>query len=294
VRLLFYQWLVCMSRLLGPWFFRLVAGVVACGYFLLLPGRTRHSVRFYRVLFPRRSSAAHIFGALRQYINFTTLYLDRLLPEEHAARRFSSRGWKHIDQALAGGHGVVILMSHMGNWESAVWQMRSSLAPGTPLLLYMGQRDSEQIEGLQKRELGQRDIRVVAAQNGRTDALDVLEGLRVLARGGVVSMTGDRLWSGRERCVRVRMLGHFIRLPQMPYRLAMAARAPIIVFFSFRDERGGYRVTASPPIRLRRETERPRRAIVLEGAQRYADLLEAALREYPFQWYHFGPFLDAD
>ena len=28
------------------------------------------------------------------------------------------------------------------------------------------------------------------------------------------------------------------------------------------------------------------------AAQQYADLLETAVRNYPFQWHHFEPFLD--
>ena len=272
------------------------AGVRHRGLWLFHPAtRTYAALRaFLPEIVPRKIFADPVACALRQYISFTTLYLDRLLPEEQARRRIASSGWHHIGEALEGGRGAIILMSHMGNWETAVRQMRVSLSADTPLLLYMGRRDREQIEALQKEGLGQRDIRVVAAQSGRTDALDVLDGLRVLAEGGVVSLTGDRLWSGQERSVRVRLLGHTVRLPQMPYRLAMAARAPLIVFFSFRDSQGGYRVTASPPIRVERRPGFSKEAAVGRAAQRYADLLEDALREYPFQWYHFGPFLEID
>ena len=48
--------------------------------------------------------------------------------------------------------GGIILMSHVGNWEVAVHLLKK-LLPEMDLLLYMGIKNKEQIESIQKNEL---------------------------------------------------------------------------------------------------------------------------------------------
>ena len=47
----------------------------------------------------------------------------------------------------------------------------------------------------------------------------------------------------------------------------------------------------SEPIYLVAASRAERAGAIRHCAQQYADILEASLRNYPLQWYHFQPFL---
>jgi predicted LPLAT superfamily acyltransferase len=49
----------------------------------------------------------------------------------------------------------------------------------------------------------------------------------------------------------------------------------------------------SNPIVLACASREERAGAIRRAAQQYADILEATLRNYPLQWYHFKPFLTA-
>ena len=69
--------------------------------------------------------------------------------------------------------------------------------------------------------------------------------------------------------------------------LALTAGVPLFVFFAFYRGRRRYHFFASSPIELGVVARAERKQLVAETAQRYAALLEDALRRHPFQWHHF-------
>jgi len=54
-----------------------------------------------------------------------------------------------------------------------------------------------------------------------------LEGIKFLREGGIVSMTGDRLW-GEQSYVIVDFLGHEAKLPDTPHLFALMTGAPLM------------------------------------------------------------------
>lgn len=287
----FYAGLVLASTLLGAWFFKMVSGGIATGYFFLFPSRLKNSLRFYKALYPQSSLAWHLWCSYRQYLSFTNVFLDRTRFLQNRLQEPVCEGWRHIETALQKNSGAVILMSHVGNWEIAA-QLLNRMNANMRILLFMGSRQADQIESLQKKQLVQNGIQVLAVENPQTSAWNILEGVRFLRNGGVVSITGDRLWDGRERCVEVPFLDHFVQVPEVPYRLALAGRSPLIVFFCFREKGGFFRLMASSPIHLRQESGEARAQLVKTAARQYTELLEAAVRRYPYQWFHFEPFME--
>jgi predicted LPLAT superfamily acyltransferase len=162
------------------------------------------------------------------------------------------------------------------------------------LMLYMGVKQKEQIEGLQKQTVRDSDIRIVGVDAAGGSAFDIVEAMRFLRGGGLVSITGDRRWQDQQRSLPVRFLGRTVHLPSAPYVLAMAAGAPIFVFFALRTGGNHYHFSASTPILVSPADRSQREAAMAEAAQAYARLLEDAVRRHPFQWHHFESFLDVD
>ena len=291
MRGLFYTMVTYLSRVLGLWIFRLFAWFVASGYFLLFPGRVRNSMRTYRALYPQRRPWYHLWCAWRQFHNFTHVYLDRYVLQQSGTIAYTSEGMQHLEKAIDEGKGAILLMSHMGNWEVAAHLLKRKLH-GLRLLLYMGKRQKEQIEGQQKEALVQSGIRIIAVDEGGGTPMDLVEGMKFIKAGGVVSMTGDLVWTRAQRTVPVTFLGRDILLPEAPHVLALLSGAPLFFFFAFRRPGGEYRFTMSRANHLVPESRAERRAVIHRSVQSYAQTLETALKQYPLQWYHFRPLLE--
>lgn len=283
-----YTLLARLAGLLGPWVLVLVSRLIATGYFLF-SGRVAVSRRFYAVLFPDRGRLYHLACVFRQYQNFTTIHLDRFLAGETGATSFTSRGWEKLASVI-GRQGGILLMSHLGNWEMAARLLRQR-KKDLRLLLYMGAKEKEGVERLQKKGLEKAGVRIIGVDQGESSPFAAVEGVRFLQEGGIVSMTGDMVWRSDQRTVRVSFLGRDAYLPEAPYVFAMVSGAPLFAFFAFRTGTNSYHFTLSDPIEISPASRHERPAAIARAAQQYADLLEAHLREHPFEWYHFEPFL---
>jgi len=284
-----YKLLIRISQLAGSWFFSVTARVIAAGFFCF-PSRTRESVRFYSLLFPARSRCYHRFCTFRQFQNFTTIHFDRFLLATDPNRiDYRSTGIEHLHN-IKKGQGAVILQSHLGNWDIAAHLLQEQ-GLDVSLLLYMGIREKEQVERQQKELLRDAGIRIVGVGKDGGSPFEGVEGIHHLRAGGVVSMTGDMLWQPEQRHVEVDFLQHKARIPAAPYIFSLLSGAPLLPFFTFRTSPRQYSFVLCEPIVIS-PTERKNREVSIQtAAQQYADLLEQTLREHPFEWYHFEPFI---
>jgi predicted LPLAT superfamily acyltransferase len=288
-----YRCLMALQKRFGSWIFLLVAWHVATGYFLLFPRRVAVSIRFYCRLFPGRGRLHALWCAWRQYHHFARVFLDRFLLAEGDDLVMDHEGLGHIFAAAESGRGGVILMSHVGSWEIAARLLRHQGRnhPSMRLLLYLGAKHKEQIERRQKRSVEQSGIRVISVPEDGGSPMEIVEGLNFLREGGLVSLTGDRLWGREQRTVTVRFAGGEARIPEMPFILAMLSGAPLLIFFGYRTGKGQYHLVTHPPLFVTAASRAERGRAVQRAAQSYADLLAETVRAHPYEWYHFEPFL---
>ncbi len=288
VRGLLYQALVKVTRICGPWFFVIISRSIAAGYFLFSK-KVLESRRFYSLLYPEKGVLYHLWCAFRQYQSFTTIHLDRFLSLHQRETTFSSQGWEKLQSGVQ-SRGAILLMSHLGNWEIAAHLLKKEEVC-LKLLLYMGVKDKEDVERVQKEHLHQSGVTIIGVEKDGGSPFDAIEGIRFLQEGGLVSMTGDMVWRSDQRTRKVKFLGGEAFVPEAPYVFALVSGAPIFVFFPFRSGRNSYEFILSDPIYIRRGDKNEREAIIQAAAQHYADLLEEKLRAHPFEWYHFDRFV---
>ncbi len=289
MRKLIYQAIIFTSRKLGLWVFIIFAWFIATGFFIFFPSRVVTSIRFYRVLFNDRGWFFHLWCAWRQYHNFTDVFFDRFLLHEFNDITYSSEGLEHLEKVLKKKSGGILLMSHMGNWEIAAHLLKRK-KKGLKLLLYMGVKEKEQIEKIQKKSLSQSGIKIIAVDQEGGSPLDIVEGISFIESGGLVSLTGDLTLKKDQRTVPVKLLRHEVLLPQAPYILALLSGTPLFVFFAFRTGKKKYHFTMSAPIYVQASSRDKRATVIAQAAQKYADILETKLLQHPLQWYHFKPF----
>ena len=287
MKILSYRLARYLSRRLGVWFFRSFSWCIATGYFFLFPARVAGSVKFYRALFPGRSFPYHLYCAWKQFHGFTDVYMHRFIPWVAEQSQFHRDGWEHLHRAVADKTGAIVVMSHVGNWEIAAQRLGRK---GMPVMLYMGAKHKEQVERIHKDNLARQGVRIVATDEKEKSPFALLEGIGFLREGGIVSMTGDRIW-GEQTSVTVNFLGHETRLPDTPHLFALMSGAPLMTFFVHQDGAGVHQIKISPGRKVQAATRAERRKAVLDSAQAYADDLARFVAEHPFEWHHFEPFL---
>jgi predicted LPLAT superfamily acyltransferase len=106
-----------------------------------------------------------------------------------------------------------------------------------------------------------------------------------------VSLTGDRIWRKDQRSIAVRFLGHEAFIPETPFIFAMLSGAPLYIFFAFQMGKQTYHFQILSPEYVQAKDRKDRKEAIGKAAQAYADSLEDMVRRYPFEWYHFEPFL---
>lgn len=287
VKKISYQVAVYFSRRWGVWFFRMFSWFIAAGYFFLFPARVAHNLKFYRALIPARNFLYYLYCVWKQYHNFTNVYLHRFISLKENEIEFTREGWEYLDEAVEKKTGAIVVMSHIGNWELAAQMLNRK---GLPIMLYLGAKHKEQIEHLQKETLAKSGIKIVTTSDKEKSPFALLEGVNFLREGGIVSMTGDRLW-GEQSYMVVDFLGYEARLPDTPHLVALMSGAPLMVFFIYEKAFGKYHISVSKGRRVIATSRSDRKRAVLESAQAYAAELALFARRHPFEWHHFEPFL---
>jgi predicted LPLAT superfamily acyltransferase len=283
-----YRVLIAVTTLCGSWFFVVISRFIAAGYFVFSKN-VPESRRFYGLLYPQKGRLFHLWCTFRQYQNFTTIHLDRFLASHGQKTKFHSEGWEKLESVVE-KRGAILLMSHLGNWEIAAHLLKQQEG-SLKLLLYMGVKDKEDVERLQKEYLHQSGVTIIGVEKEGGSPFDAVEGIRLLQDGGLVSMTGDIVWRSDQRKRRVSFLGQEAFVPEAPYVFALVSGAPIFVFFTFRTGENSYTFILSDPIYIKRGDKKERDTVIQAAAQQYADLLEQKLREHPLEWYHFDRFV---
>ncbi|OGP87732.1 MAG: hypothetical protein A2031_01455 [Deltaproteobacteria bacterium RBG_19FT_COMBO_43_11] len=282
-----YRVAVYFSRRWGVWFFRTFSWFIAAGYFFLFPSRVAHSFKFYRALIPKQNFLYYLHCVWKQYHNFTNVYLHRFITLDENEIEFTKEGWEYLDEAVEKKTGAIVVMSHIGNWELAAQMLNRK---GLPIMLYLGAKHKEQVERLQKESLAESGIKIVATSDKKKSPFALLEGVNFLRGGGIVSMTGDRLW-GEQGYVVVDFLGCEARLPDTPHLVALMSGAPLMTFFVHQKASGKYHITVSKGRQVIAATRADRQRAVLASAQTYANELMQMACKHPFEWHHFEPFL---
>jgi lauroyl/myristoyl acyltransferase len=282
-----YKILLYLTRWLGLWCFRILSWFIATGYFILFPLRVANSLNFYRTLFPAKNFFYHLWCAWRQYHKFTDVYIHRFIRFDKEDIEYVREGWEYIEEAVAKKTGAILLMSHIGNWELAAQTLNRK---GLPIMLFLGAKHKEQMERIQKESMAKSGIRVVATSEDEKSPFALIEGINFLREGGIVSMTGDRLW-GEQSYVSVNFLGHEARLPDTPHLFALMTGAPLMTFFVYQEVVGKYHIKVSKGRKVFAAARADRKKAVQESAQAYAADLARFAGEHPFEWHHFEPFL---
>jgi phosphatidylinositol dimannoside acyltransferase len=188
-------------------------------------------------------------------------------------------GTEYLDDALAAGRGVVVVLPHSGNWDMAgLWFVghhgvfSTVVERLTPEALYQRFVDYR----------GSLGFDIVPLTGAGNPAVRLL---RRLHAGGVVCLLADRDFTGAG--VVVELFGGAVRMPLGPARLAAATGAALLVVGSW-FTRDGWGIRFHPPVPV------PGRWAVGQATQMVADCFATDIAAHPQDWHMLQPLWLAD
>lgn len=277
-----------MQRTLIHWFrhidTRLICWFTALwvlGYILLLGRERRASWHYWRRRQGKRPLAACRW-MWRQYYAMSDVVLDRFAA--FAGQRFDI----HTDdpnglmeRLQQGQEGFVVISSHIGNQELAGYFTQSKKP--MHVLIYLG--DTQTMNEQRTRMFEQKNLYFLPVE---ADGSHVFEMHEVLSRGDALSIHGDRTFTD-SRTLLLPFLSAEAVFPEGPFRVAAAERVQVVTMFMLRTGHNRYELRIrglSRPEDNALNNKQLARAL----AERYAAEMEAALSDYPEQWFNFYEF----
>lgn len=246
----------------------------------LLLVRERRAVRrnlsFLLRIHPRGKRARTL--ALATFVHFVRMseeFLTLPLQEDgDLLQHCAIEGREHFDKALMAGHGVILAVPHIGNWDVAA---RACVALGVPLTVVVGSHWSAAFA----RPLRLHPLLRVVEQGS---ALPFL--MRALRHNEAIGLVSDLIVPGT-RGVAVDFAGRRVYFPEGAAVLSSFTGAPVLPVACLHAEWGRYRIIVAPPLPLLHHRDRHPESIIAI-TQALAERFETFARRFPEQWYAYG------
>ncbi len=197
--------------------------------------------------------------------------------DEVGRRMYVERGYEHLQRGMAEGHGVVMVLPHVGSWE---WGGAFLASQGYPMTSVAERIEPPELFDWfieQRRRMG---LTVVPLGQGSSGVV-----LRALRSGRLVGLLADRDIEGNG--VEVELFGETTTLPAGPATLALRTGATLLTAAVYSGPGRDHTGVVGPPIDATRRGSL--RSDVARVTQAIAGELEGLIRRAPEQWHLFQP-----
>jgi len=260
-------------------FFAFVTG----GLFYLLLGRIRRIIRANLRIITGKRNVDRL--AVATFYKFSRNWTDVMLMMRLRGQKLDALigrrvGKEYLDEALAKGHGAILISPHLGNWELGGLGLAEM---GYPVNVLTFREPDERVNELRERVRNERGIRFIYVDRDDTSPLAIIEAVNALRRNEILALLGDR--DGSSHTASMDFFGMKTDIPLGAAYLALASGAPVFpVFVPLEGNR--YATIMEGPIRFRAGHGGHKNAI-MEGTAEILRVFEKYIRAYPDQWYNF-------
>ncbi|MCL4545595.1 MAG: lysophospholipid acyltransferase family protein [Chloroflexi bacterium] len=207
----------------------------------------------------------------RHYVRMSFEVLELpTLSDATLLERCTMTGLEHLEAALRKGHGAILAVPHMGNWDAAA---RVCSALGHPITVVANDDWAAHFARALRERPG---VRVITRHRS---ARPLYAALR---RNEAIGLVAD-LAPIDVPAVHVEFAGQLALFPTGPVRLSLRTGAPILPCICVHRHWGEFQVLVGPP--LRTEDSLWTSSAVQDVTQQLAERFEQFARAYPEQWY---------
>ncbi len=278
---------------LGFWFFRTAVRIfglrgtygllyfVGLYYLIFDRAAVRASLAYVKRRFSGHSGPRALFDVLLLFVNQGKSLIDRhYAASGHGRIEVDIKGYEKVLALFAESRrGFNLLTAHVGNWQVAMTSLRKF---GKTVHLMMRREDNAAVKEALNIDSEAETVRILYTD----DTLGgVVEAMKAVDRGDVVSIMGDRTYHFSSRPAV--FLGEPVQFPYGAFSLAAALKCPIFVLLSAKTGTKRYLTDVSHIIAAPKGRGSAKEAEIDAAVQEFAGILESYVAEHPYQWFVF-------
>jgi len=214
----------------------------------------------------------------RSYINFAKYLIDFLrfsvINKKYIKKHITIRGNENIDKCLKEGKGVILLSSHLGNWELGAVVISSLGYKIHAIALDHQDKRVNRFFLKQRRASGVKVIQLGSA---------LKQCLRVLKNNELLAILGDRDFTNSGE--KINFFKKEAVMPKGPAFFSLKTGAPIVVGVMVRKKNEKFEMIFDKPI-YPEHTGNIKKDIP-PLMVKYMKVIEKYIKAYPDQWYVF-------
>jgi len=278
---------------LGFWFFRTAIRVFGLrgaygllyfvGLYYLLVDRAvvAACMAYVKRRFPGHSALRRVFDVYLLFVSQGKSLIDRYYvafgPGDMDIERL---GFDRVREILAhGDKGFILLTAHVGNWQMAMTALRDF---DRMVYLMMRREDNAAVKEALNIDSEGESVKILYTD----DSLGgVIEAIKAISRGGIVSIMGDRTYD--YSATEASFLDGDVRFPYGAFTLAAAAQCPVVVLLSAKVGLKKYIADFSHVIRPPAGARGNKEASMKAAVQEFSGILEQYVAKHPYQWFVF-------
>jgi len=263
--------------------YRMAAVIGNCAY-LVLPGpRAAIRANLARVLHMSPESREVKTKARQAFQNDAKNWIDTLrisaVSDEDMINSVQVEGWEHMEAAIRGGRGVIMVAMHLGNFDLVGQYMAIR---GGRLTIPVERMQPEQLFTFLLELRGSKGINVVPIDQAPRAMV------KALKAGEIVAIMTDRNLAGHG--IQVEFFGAETILPRAPVSLARHTGASLLVGGAVRVARGKFLGFVSAPVPIVQSGNAARDD--RDSLRRLATIMEEYIGRFPEQWLMFTQLWD--
>jgi predicted LPLAT superfamily acyltransferase len=277
-----HRFFYALIRLAGRRAAHVMVVFVAIYYVLFRPSVRNRSRPYLSRRFPGRNALLRLWDSYRITVEIGQVLVDRaalgILGPGQLTVRHSRR--EDLLERIREGRGVILVTAHAGCWQFATESLRML---ETPVSLLLHREEGDVDLHIFEHRGDKATFRIIDPAGPLGGALEMLH---VLKHGEVLCIMGDRAMGGDRSTVEVDFLGGRVRVPFIPYHLASATGAPVVVIFPYTSGPGNYSLQVAKVIRVPEGLGRTPEAY-RPYAEAFIRALEGFVEERPYQFFNF-------
>ncbi len=279
-----YQIFHLILKLFGPTpAYFLLAFIIP--YYIIFRRSASKSAGYYlKKRFPHDNKIKRFFRTIYYFYQFGLVLIDQAAIGILGREKFSIRLNQDEEiRELIKERGIVLLTSHIGNWQTAIPGIKD-LKKSIYFLLQM----DEHIKGKRNFELsGDNEYIKIIDPEGYMGGM--VEAANLLGKSNIISVMGDRPYGWR--CRSVDFLGQKADFPLTPHHLAAVTGSFLVMLTAVRTGKLSFEINI---LNLSRgvidKSGLTRQDMTSIYLKQYVKNLDAFLREYPYMWFNFFDF----
>lgn len=272
--------LICMMRIVDLRFFYGIMAAVVPFYMLFSHKGYLAAYRFLRQRMGYGRFKSFI-GVYKNHYSFGQVVLDRFAT--YAGKKFETEieGLDIFNQYEDDDKGMIMLGSHIGNYELVGYNLRSE-KKSVNAVVFAG--ETETMMRNRTKIMSANNMTLIPIKNDMSHLFGINDALE---KGGIVSIHADRIM-GNIKAFQCPFFSENAKFASGPFTLAYRRNVPAIAVFAMKEKYDKYHIYISDIKKLSEAEDG--KSSPEKMAFAFASELERIVRKYPFQWFNYYDF----